>query len=145
MVTPIDIKGKTLGFIDSRIGGRKENQDSAGIKDTPLGYLVVVCDGMGGMQGGSTASQLAVKTILETVASEDGVLKEQSGWTDIFIYPPYEFQCIDGLITNFHLPESTLIMLVSAFAGYEHTMHAYQTAVQQQYRFFSFGDSMLIL
>ena len=71
MVTPIDIKGKTLGFIDSRIGGRKENQDSAGIKDTQLGYLVVVCDGMGGMQGGSTASQLAVKTILETVGSAD--------------------------------------------------------------------------
>lgn len=71
MVTPIDIKGKTLGFIDSRIGGRKENQDSAGIKDTQLGYLVVVCDGMGGMQGGSVASQLAVKTILETVASAD--------------------------------------------------------------------------
>ena len=71
MVTPIDIKGKTSGFIDSRIGGRKENQDSAGIKDTPLGYLVVVCDGMGGMQGGSTASQLAVRTILETVASAD--------------------------------------------------------------------------
>ena len=71
MVTPIDIKGQTLGFIDSRIGGRKENQDSAGIKDTQLGYLVVVCDGMGGMQGGSTASQLAVKTILETVASAD--------------------------------------------------------------------------
>ena len=71
MVTPIDIKGNTLGFIDSRIGGRKENQDSAGIKDTQLGYLVVVCDGMGGMQGGSTASQLAVQTILETVASAD--------------------------------------------------------------------------
>lgn len=71
MVTPIDIKGKTLGFIDSRIGGRKENQDAAGIKDTQLGYLVVVCDGMGGMQGGSTASQLAVQTILETVSSAD--------------------------------------------------------------------------
>lgn len=71
MVTPIDIKGQTLGFIDSRIGGRSENQDSAGIKDTLLGYLVVVCDGMGGMQGGSTASQLAVKTIIETVASAD--------------------------------------------------------------------------
>ena len=71
MVTPIEIKGKTLGFIDSRIGGRKENQDSAGLKETTLGYLVVVCDGMGGMQGGSVASQLAVKTILETVASAD--------------------------------------------------------------------------
>lgn len=71
MVTPIEIKGNTLGFIDSRIGGRKENQDSAGIKDTKLGYLVVVCDGMGGMQGGRTASQLAVQTILKTVASAD--------------------------------------------------------------------------
>ena len=71
MVTPIEIKGKTLGFIDSRIGGRKENQDSAGLKETKLGYLVVVCDGMGGMKGGSVASQLAVKTILETVASAD--------------------------------------------------------------------------
>ena len=71
MVTPIEIKGKTLGFIDSRIGGRKENQDSAGLKETKLGYLVVVCDGMGGMQGGSVASQLAVQTILETVASAD--------------------------------------------------------------------------
>lgn len=71
MVTPIEIKGKTSGFIDSRIGGRKENQDSAGLKETKLGYLVVVCDGMGGMQGGSVASQLAVQTILETVASAD--------------------------------------------------------------------------
>ena len=71
MVTPIEIKGKTLGFIDSRIGGRKENQDSAGLKETKLGYLVVVCDGMGGMQGGSVASQLAVQTILETIASAD--------------------------------------------------------------------------
>ena len=71
MLTPIDIKGETIGFIDSRIGGRKENQDSAGIKETQFGYLVVVCDGMGGMQGGSTASQLAVKTILETVATAD--------------------------------------------------------------------------
>lgn len=71
MVTPIEIKGKTFGFIDSRIGGRKENQDSAGLKETKLGYLVVVCDGMGGMQGGSVASQLAVQTILETVASAD--------------------------------------------------------------------------
>lgn len=71
MVTPIEIKGKTLGFIDSRIGGRKENQDSAGLKETKIGYLVVVCDGMGGMQGGSVASQLAVQAILETVASAD--------------------------------------------------------------------------
>lgn len=71
MVTPINIKGKTLGFVDSRIGGRKENQDSAGFRDTELGSLIVVCDGMGGMQGGSVASQLAVQTILETVALAD--------------------------------------------------------------------------
>lgn len=71
MVTPIEVKGITLGFVDSRIGGRKENQDAAGLKDTKLGYLVVVCDGMGGLQGGSVASQLAVKTILETVSSAD--------------------------------------------------------------------------
>ena len=71
MVTPIEIKGKTLGFIDSRIGGRKENQDSAGLKKTKSGYLVVVCDGMGGMQGGRIASQLAVQKILEVVASAD--------------------------------------------------------------------------
>lgn len=71
MVTPIEINGEILGFIDSRIGGRKENQDSAGIKKTPLGYLIVVCDGMGGMQGGSVASQLAVQKIFETVSAAD--------------------------------------------------------------------------
>ena len=71
MGTPIEIKGKTVGYIDSRIGGRKENQDSASLRDTKLGYLIVVCDGMGGMQGGSVASQIAVQTILETVASAD--------------------------------------------------------------------------
>lgn len=71
MGTPIEIKGKTVGYIDSRIGGRKENQDSAGLRETKLGYLIVVCDGMGGMQGGSVASQIAVQTILETIASAD--------------------------------------------------------------------------
>lgn len=82
---------------------------------------------------------------LESVAQKEGEIRASEGWTDIFIYPGYQFQVLDGLITNFHLPESTLIMLVSAFAGYEHTMHAYEIAVQEKYRFFSFGDAMLIL
>ncbi len=82
---------------------------------------------------------------LESVATFNGKIEEAEGWTDIFIYPGYEFKCMDGLITNFHLPESTLIMLVSAFCGYEHTMNAYRHAVEERYRFFSFGDAMLIL
>lgn len=82
---------------------------------------------------------------LESVATFNGQIKEAEGWTDIFIYPGYEFKCMDGLITNFHLPESTLIMLVSAFCGYENTMNAYRHAVEERYRFFSFGDAMLIL
>ena len=82
---------------------------------------------------------------LESVADENGVIPATAGWTDIFIYPGYKFRAIDGLITNFHLPESTLIMLVSAFAGYEHTMHAYQEAVRERYRFFSFVVAMLII
>ena len=82
---------------------------------------------------------------LESAAGEDGILRAQSGWTDIFIYPGYQFKVIDGLITNFHLPESTLLMLVSALAGKEHIMAAYEVAVTEQYRFFSFGDAMLIV
>ena len=81
---------------------------------------------------------------LESAAQKWGCIKPCSGETDIFIYPGYQFQVLDGLITNFHLPESTLIMLVSAFAGYEHTMEAYKLAVQERYRFFSFGDAMII-
>src|SRR5699024_1692737 len=81
---------------------------------------------------------------LESAASEDGTLKAGSGWTDIFIYPGYRFKILDGLITNFHLPESTLIMLVSALAGREHVLAAYEEAVKERYRFFSFGDAMFI-
>ena len=81
---------------------------------------------------------------LESFAREDGTLEPCSGWTDIFIYPGYRFKCIDALITNFHLPESTLIMLVSALAGRENVLHAYQEAVNERYRFFSFGDAMFI-
>ena len=82
---------------------------------------------------------------IESFADPDGHMDAKSGWTDIFIYPGYEFKCIDGLITNFHLPESTLIMLVSALAGREHILSAYKTAVEERYRFFSFGDAMLII
>lgn len=82
---------------------------------------------------------------LESVAKKYGKIVACEGWTDIFIYPPYKFKVLDGLITNFHLPESTLIMLVSAFAGYDNTMSAYKTAVDKKYRFFSFGDAMLII
>ena len=81
---------------------------------------------------------------LEAAADEHGVLHETSGWTEIFIYPGYQFKVIDALITNFHLPESTLVMLVSALAGREHVLHAYEIAVQERYRFFSFGDAMFI-
>lgn len=81
---------------------------------------------------------------LESFAEEDGWIVPQSGWTNIFIYPGYRFKCLDALITNFHLPESTLIMLVSALAGREHTLAAYREAVKERYRFFSFGDAMLI-
>lgn len=82
---------------------------------------------------------------LESAAGADGILRAGSGWTDIFIYPGYEFRVIDGLITNFHLPESTLLMLVSAFAGRESVMAAYEEAVRERYRFFSFGDAMLVV
>lgn len=82
---------------------------------------------------------------VESVASKYGEIKECSGDTEIFIYPGYKFKCMDALITNFHLPESTLIMLVSAFAGYDNTMNAYKIAVKEKYRFFSFGDAMFIM
>lgn len=81
---------------------------------------------------------------LESATGEDGILKAGSGWTEIFIYPGYRFKMINGLITNFHLPESTLVMLVSALAGKEHIMAAYEEAVREKYRFFSFGDAMMI-
>lgn len=81
---------------------------------------------------------------LESAADENGHLEAKSGWTEIFIYPGYQFKCIDALITNFHLPQSTLLMLVSALAGREHVLTAYEKAVEERYRFFSFGDAMFI-
>ena len=81
---------------------------------------------------------------LESFANEDGSLTASSGWTDIFIFPGYKFKCVDALVTNFHLPESTLVMLVSAIAGRESILNAYDIAVRERYRFFSFGDAMFI-
>lgn len=88
---------------------------------------------------GTTSSR-----VLETIADDNGFVKEKTGWTDIFIYPPYKFKCADALITNFHLPESTLLMLVSSFSSKEIMMNAYAEAVKEKYRFFSFGDAMFI-
>ena len=81
---------------------------------------------------------------LESFAADDSTIEAGSRWTNIFIYPGYHFKCIDALVTNFHLPESTLIMLVSALAGRENVLRAYEIAVQEKYRFFSFGDAMFI-
>ena len=89
---------------------------------------------------GTTSSR-----VLESVTDDSGIVHSMSGQTRIFIYPGYKFKAVDALITNFHLPESTLIMLVSALAGKENVMNAYETAVKEKYRFFSFGDAMLIL
>ena len=82
---------------------------------------------------------------VESAADGQGAVKAGSGWTEIFIYPGYRFKVLDGLVTNFHLPESTLVMLVSALAGREQILNAYQEAIRERYRFFSFGDAMLIL
>lgn len=83
--------------------------------------------------------------VLETVASETGFVKAQDGWTDLYIYPGFKFRLVEAMLTNFHLPRSTLLMLISAFGGYDRVMQAYHEAVKQQYRFYSFGDCMLIL
>jgi len=83
--------------------------------------------------------------VLESVADENGIVKPTEGETDIFIYPGYRFKAIDGLITNFHLPESTLLMLVCAFAGRENVLNAYREAIELKYRFYSFGDAMFII
>jgi len=96
-------------------------------------------------QGGKiiTVGTTSTRT-LETIADDNGQFKEASGWTNIFIYPGYTFKAVDALITNFHLPKSTLIMLVSALVGRDATLAAYEEAVKERYRFFSFGDAMLI-
>lgn len=111
---------------------RVEEAEAAKINETKAAGGRVICVGT-----------TSCRTI-ESAAGEDGRLKAGSGWTDIFIYPGYRFKLLDGLITNFHLPESTLVMLVCALAGREHVMAAYEEAIRERYRFFSFGDAMLI-
>jgi len=87
-----------------------------------------------------------VTRVLETIADDKGKIDSgQKGWTNLYIYPGYQFKVVDAMLTNFHLPQSTLLMLISALAGYENTMAAYREAVEQRYRFFSFGDCMLII
>jgi len=104
--------------------------------------IINTCKSAGGkiISVGTTSTRT-----LETIADSNGQVKAQSGWTEIFIYPGYRFKVVDGLITNFHLPESTLIMLVSAFVNRDTILEAYQTAVEASYRFFSFGDAMMII
>ena len=109
-----------------------EEEESKKINDTKKAGGRVICVG-------TTSCRT-----LESATGEDGVLKAGSGWTDIFIYPGYRFKILDALITNFHLPESTLVMLVSALAGREHVLAAYEEAIRERYRFFSFGDAMFI-
>ena len=82
---------------------------------------------------------------LETAVNDRGIVRDLAGWTEAFIYPPYEFGVVDVLITNFHLPQSTLLMLVAAFAGYENLMRAYEDAVRENYRFYSYGDAMMVV
>lgn len=109
-----------------------EESEAKKINDTKAAGGRVICVGT-----------TSCRTI-ESATGEDGILKAGSGWTDIFIYPGYKFKILDCLITNFHLPESTLVMLVSALAGREHVLHAYDEAIKERYRFFSFGDAMFV-
>ncbi|MBS6952064.1 MAG: tRNA preQ1(34) S-adenosylmethionine ribosyltransferase-isomerase QueA [Enterocloster asparagiformis] len=109
-----------------------EEAEAAKVNETKAAGGRVVCVGT-----------TSCRTV-ESAATEDGVLKAGTGWTEIFIYPGYRFKILDALITNFHLPESTLVMLVSALAGREHILAAYEEAIRERYRFFSFGDAMLI-
>lgn len=145
-------KGVKVGFVTLHVGlGTFRPVKADDIKDHHMHsehyYLPAVTAQIINETKASGGRVFAVGTTccrtLESVANFRGKICEDEGWTDIFIYPGYEFKCIDCLITNFHLPESTLIMLVSAFCGYEKTMNAYKIAVEEKYRFFSFGDSCL--
>jgi S-adenosylmethionine:tRNA ribosyltransferase-isomerase len=153
MIATLREKGVELGYVTLHVGGgtfkpvRVENITDHQMHTETIEVDEIICEQIrqtkkrGGriIAAGTTAARA-----LES-ASQSGEIQPYTGETDIFIYPGYTFKCIDALQTNFHLPESTLIMLVSALAGYENTMQAYQIAVQEKYRFFSYGDTMLII
>ena len=125
--------GKNMAFTISNIKNMSADEAADIINETKKNGGRVICVGT-----------TSCRTI-ESVADENGLMSAKTGETDIFIYPGYKFKVMDGLITNFHLPESTLVMLVSAFAGKERVLSAYETAVKERYRFFSFGDAMILV
>lgn len=153
LMTAIEAKGVQIAYVTLHVGlgtFRPVKVDNILEHDMHSEYYVVeqeeadkinAAKANGGriLAVGTTSSRT-----LESVTGDDGIVSAQNGWTDIFIYPGYEFKAVDGLITNFHLPESTLIMLVSALADRDFILDAYKTAVEESYRFFSFGDAMFI-
>lgn len=153
LMQKIEDKGVKIGYVTLHVGlgtfrPVKENDISQHIMHSEHYWLPQETADLINVTKKNSKRVIAVGTTscrtLESVATFKGCIEESEGWTDIFIYPGYEFKCIDALITNFHLPESTLIMLVSAFCGYENTMNFYKTAVEEKYRFFSFGDVVFL-
>jgi S-adenosylmethionine:tRNA ribosyltransferase-isomerase len=145
-------KGAEFGFVTLHVGAgtfqplRVDNILEHKMHAEYIEVSEAVCDQIKATKArGNRVIAIGTTTVrcLETAAS-DGTLKPYYGDTQIFIYPPYQFKCVDALLTNFHLPESTLLMLVSAFAGYENIMNAYKFAIEHEYRFFSYGDAMFI-
>ena len=153
LLSEIASKGVKICFVTLHVGlGTFRPVKADNIKDHEMHaeYFIISEETAGVINrtrevgGGVIAVGTTSCRVLESCSDANGIVSAFSGFTDIFIYPGYKFKCIDGLITNFHLPESTLIMLVSAFAGRENTLNAYKVAIQERYRFFSFGDAMLI-
>lgn len=153
LMKKIEEKGVKIGYVTLHVGlgtfrPVKENDISQHIMHSEHYWLPQETADLINETKKNSKRVIAVGTTscrtLESVGTFKGKIEESEGWTDIFIYPGYEFKCIDALITNFHLPESTLIMLVSAFCGYENTMNFYKTAVEEKYRFFSFGDAVFL-
>lgn len=153
LLAKIEEKGVSLAFVTLHVGlgtfrpVKEENVEDHLMHSEYYVMTEEACEKINGAKA-SGHRVIAVGTTscrtLESVASEDGTVAPKSGWTDIFIYPGYKFKILDALITNFHLPESTLVMLVSSLAGRENILHAYNVAIEERYRFFSFGDAMFI-